>query len=118
MFPDEEGFPEWDLPVDSAPDDEAETSQGHHDEVPTDVGEEISDDSLDPDNQRIENTEPESEQRCSIRLMVGRCAFDLQTKGSVSEWRRLAPASTCMTLMMLSVSKQLGSLDLSPHSSI
>ena len=58
MFPDEEGFPEWDLPVDSAPDDEAETSQGHHDEVLADEGGEISEDSLDPENQRIESTEP------------------------------------------------------------
>jgi len=61
MFSDEESFPEWNLPTESVPDDKAETSQGHHDEVPTDVGEEISDDSLDPDNQRIENTEPESD---------------------------------------------------------
>jgi len=59
MFPDEEGLPEWDLLVDSAPDDEAETSQGHHDEVTADEGGEISEDSLDPDNQRIESTEPE-----------------------------------------------------------
>ena len=38
MFPDEEGFPEWDVPTDSVPDDKAETSQGHHDEVPADEG--------------------------------------------------------------------------------
>ena len=38
MFPDEEGYPEWDLPTDSIPDDKAETSQGHHDEVPADEG--------------------------------------------------------------------------------
>ena len=60
MFPDEEGFPEWDLPTDSVPDDKAETSLGHHDdEVPADAGAEISDDSLDTENQRIESTEPE-----------------------------------------------------------
>jgi len=59
MFPDEEGFPEWDLPTDSVPDDKAEISQGQHDEVPADEGGEISDDSLDPDNQQIESTEPE-----------------------------------------------------------
>ena len=59
MFPDEDGFPEWDLPVDSAPDDKAETSQGHHDEVLAVEGGEISENSLDPENQRIESTELE-----------------------------------------------------------
>ena len=117
MFPDEVSFPEWDLPTDSVPDDEAETNQGHHDEVLADVGSEISEDSLDPENQRIESTEPERDDSWLAAVQYspnGRqvCAFDLQTKGSVSEWRRLAPASTRMTLRMLSVSKQLGSLDL------
>ena len=59
MFPDEESLPEWDFPMDSVPDDKAETSQGHHDDVPTDEGGEISEDSLDPDNLRIEGAEPD-----------------------------------------------------------
>ena len=92
------------------------TSQGHHDEVLADEGGEISDDSLDTENQRIESTEPERDDSWLAAVQYSpngrQVCFDLQTKGSVSEWRRLAPTSTRTTLRMSSVLKQLGSLDL------